>query len=122
AEPLLRADAEWVGINPAVGLWLDVAVLEQAYHRVQGVPGRQLEGKSLEAVREAVWHYQGDLLEGCYLDWCLSERERLQQIHLSLLDKLMDHCQAEHDYEMGLAYGMQILRIDRASERTHRRM
>ncbi|MBN1814367.1 MAG: bacterial transcriptional activator domain-containing protein [Anaerolineae bacterium] len=66
--------------------------------------------------------YQGDLLEGCYQDWCIYERERFQHMYLAMLDKLMDHCQARQDYEAGLSYGRRILRYDCARERTHRRL
>ena len=33
--------------------------------------------------------YDGDLFDGCYQDWCLLERERLQNVYLVLLDKEM---------------------------------
>jgi DNA-binding SARP family transcriptional activator len=56
------------------------------------------------------------------VDWCFYERERLRQIILTLLDKLMTYSEARAEYEAGLYYGLQILRFDRASERTHRRM
>jgi DNA-binding SARP family transcriptional activator len=52
----------------------------------------------------------------------MAERARLERLYLALLDKLMDHCQAHGEYEAGLLYGQQILRMDCCSERTHRRM
>ena len=39
--------------------------------------------------------YRGDLLEGCYQDWCLFERERLQNAYLAMLDKLMVRCHGD---------------------------
>jgi two-component SAPR family response regulator len=66
--------------------------------------------------------YHGDLLEDWFQDWCLYERERLQNIYLAALDKLMDYCEASRDYDAGLAYGTRILRHDLARERTHRRL
>jgi hypothetical protein len=111
-----------VGLHPEAHLWLDVDVLEQAFLLVEGVPSRQIDGGKAHCLRGAVQLYRGDLLEGCYLDWCLVERERLQTIYLSLLDKLMGYCEAHQEYEVGLDYGNLILRYDRASERTHRRL
>jgi DNA-binding SARP family transcriptional activator len=61
-------------------------------------------------------------LEGWYQDWCIYERERFQHMHLAMLDKLIDHCEAHHDYETGISYGTLVLRYDRARERTHRRL
>jgi hypothetical protein len=43
-------------------------------------------------------------------------------MYLSMLDKLLDYCEAQSEPEAGLMYGQQILRYDRARERTHRRM
>jgi len=62
------------------------------------------------------------MLEGWYQDWCLLERERLQNMYLAMLDKLMSYCEALHDYETSLLYGMRIMCYDRARERTHRRL
>ncbi|HYO90651.1 MAG TPA: bacterial transcriptional activator domain-containing protein, partial [Pyrinomonadaceae bacterium] len=83
---------------------------------------RELDDDSARMMREAVSLYQGDLLDGWYQDWCLYKREQLQNIYLTMLDKLMDYCEAHHQYEEGLDYGARILRYDRASERTHRRL
>ena len=66
--------------------------------------------------------YKRDLLEGWYQDWCTYERERLQHFYLSMLDKLMDYCEANQKYEDGVLYGDMILRYDHARESTHRRL
>jgi DNA-binding SARP family transcriptional activator len=120
--PLLLVDVEWVQVDPQVAFWLDVTAFEEAFAEARNVPGWQLDGAAAAALEEAVGLYQGDLLEGCYQDWCLFERERLQGIYLAMLDKLIGHCEAQHDYQAGLAYGNRILRYDRARERTHRRL
>jgi len=122
SEPVLRLEPDWVRLNPRADLWLDVAVFEQAFAQAQGVPSAQLEATAAQALQEAVQLYQGDLLEGWYQDWCLCERERLQNLYLAMLDKLMGYCEAHQEYEIGLAYGARVLRCDRASERTHRRL
>jgi DNA-binding SARP family transcriptional activator len=120
--PLLLIDAEWVQVNPRAEFWLDVAAFEGAFAGARNVAGWQLDGPAAAALEEAVELYQGDLLEGCYQDWCLFERERLQGIYLAMLDKLIARCEARHEYQAGLAYGSRILRYDRARERTHRRL
>jgi DNA-binding SARP family transcriptional activator len=119
---VLLVEPDWVRFNPEADLWLDVAAFEQAYTLAQGIPGRDLDSQRVQLLREAVDLYQGDLLEGWYHDWCLYERERLQHVYLAMLDKLMDTCEADRDYEAGLTYGARILRYDRARERTHRRL
>lgn len=119
---LLTVEHDWVQLNPRSDLWLDVAVLEQAFIATQGVPGKQLNRSDAEMLKAAVEHYKGDLLEGWYHDWCLFERERLQNMYLSMLSKLMSYCQRLNEYENGQLYGSTILRYDRASERTYRQL
>jgi DNA-binding SARP family transcriptional activator len=119
---LLAIEHEWIQLDVHTGLWLDVAVLEEALAGVQGVPGKLLGVEEAKELKDAVELYEGDLLEGWYQEWCIYERERLQQTLLSALDKLMGYCEANHDYEAGLAYGMRILRFDRAREYTHRQL
>jgi DNA-binding SARP family transcriptional activator len=119
---VLMADADWVGINSEADLWVDVADFEQACLRVNGVSGGALDAQGAHTLQRAAELYQGDLLENCYQDWCLYERERLQNMHLSLLDKLMGYHEGHRDFEAGLMYGALILRFDRARERTHRRL
>ena len=118
----LLVELDWIQINPELDLWLDVAVFEQAFDLVQEVPGKRLDDGMAQALQSAASLYRGDLLEGWYQDWCLYERERIQNMYLSMLGKLMSYCEARHHFETGLAYGTRILHFDRAHERTHRRM
>jgi DNA-binding SARP family transcriptional activator len=119
---VLLVDPEWVRFNPEADLWLDVAEFERAFALVRGVPGRELKAQGVQTVQAAIQLYRGDLLEGWYQDWCLFERERLQSMYLGMLEKLMAYCEANGEYEAGLAYGTRILRYEVAHERTHRRL
>ena len=102
--------------------WLDVDIFERAALEVQGLCGEALDPERTDRLDEAVSLYRGDLLEGWYFDWCVCERERLQCMYLTMLDKLMASAEVSGAYEKGLAYGEQILKQDRARERTHQRM
>ena len=117
---LLTVDPEWVDLHSGVDLWLDVAVFEEACAPVRDIQGRDLGFERARLLERAVQLYQGDLLEGWYDDWCLYERERLQNMFLTMLDKLMGHCQITQQYETGIVYGTRILSFDRAREHTHR--
>jgi DNA-binding SARP family transcriptional activator len=119
---LLVIDPDWVSIISLSDLWLDVRVFDEAMSRIRGIPGQALEPAHVEVLEEAIQLYRGDLLEGWYQDWCLYERERLQNIYLDMLDKLMAYCEAHQQYEAGTEYGAKILRYDRARERTHWRL
>jgi DNA-binding SARP family transcriptional activator len=119
---ILLVEHDWVQLNLQSELWLDVAAFEQAFAATQGIPGKQLDKPGAARLKDAVQLYTGDLLDGCYQDWCLFERERLQNMYLSMLDKLMGYCEQHQDFEAGQSYGSTILRYDRASERTYRRL
>ncbi len=106
----------------SAGIWLDIAVFERAFELIRGIPSDQLDAATAVALHEAAELYQGHLLEGWYQDWCLSERERLQDLYLTMLDKLMDYCVAHREYDSAIAYGGRILRHDRARECTHQRL
>jgi DNA-binding SARP family transcriptional activator len=119
---LIRIEPDWVRISPEADYWLDVAEFENAFSLAHGIPGQQIEIAVAARLDKAVALYRGDLLEGWYSDWCLYERERLQNMWLAMLDKLMSYCEARREYEAGLSYGTRVLRDDRARERTHRRL
>lgn len=119
---VLSVEHNWVQLNTVNGLWLDVAVFERAFMQTHDSAGAGLAADCVESLQEAVQLYRGDLLEGWYHDWCLYERERLQNMYLGMLDKLMCYYEAHQKFELGLLYGSIILRYDRAHERTHRHL
>lgn len=119
---VLLVESDWVQLNPEADLWLDVAVFEQAFELARGVPGQRLDAGVAQTLQDAAHLYQGDLLEGWYQDWCLYERERLQNIYLAMLSKLMIYCETHGKYEDGLYCGECALQCDVAQERIHRRL
>lgn len=119
---LLLVDADWIQVNLSAGLWIDVAEFERAYEGVRGVAGRTLDAATAATLEKAVDLYRGDFLENWYQDWCIFERERLQNIYLAMLDKLVGYCEAARAYEPGMAFGLKILRCEKAHERTYRRL
>lgn len=119
---VLVVDGDWLSLNPVSNLWTDVADFEQAFTAAEGIPGRQLDSEKAHAMKKAVALYQDDLLAGSYQDWILFERERLQNMYLLMLDKLIGYLQYHGEYEVAQSYGATILRYDPARERTHRQL
>jgi DNA-binding SARP family transcriptional activator len=109
-ERLLLVTPEWIRLNPELDLWVDVASFEKALAEIQSFT--ELDEPGAEKLRRAARLYQGDLLEGCYEEWCLYERERLHGLYLVALNKLIEYCESHQEYEEGLDYGARILHYD----------
>ncbi len=117
---LFSTNSTSVYLHPELDLWTDVGAFEQAYECSRHL--KELDATHAQALRQAISFYNGDLLEGWYQDWCLCERERLQNIYLTMLHRLIGYCEKHQEYDAGLDYGERILRYDPACERTHRQM
>lgn len=119
---LLIAGSDSLQVNPGVHLFLDITEFEKAYRLSEPTTGPHLNSAQVEHLRQAAELYQGHLLEGCYEEWCLCERERFQNMYLIVLDRLLSVCEAQGDCESGRNYGTCILSHDPACERTHQRL
>ncbi|MFN2141155.1 MAG: BTAD domain-containing putative transcriptional regulator [Candidatus Promineifilaceae bacterium] len=119
---LLSVESEWISIDLSEQVWLDVGQFEQAYRETQGGNGRLPDAHQVAQLETAVALYRGDLLENWYQDWCVFERERLQNMYLSMLDKLAGYYEATINFQAGLDCATALLRLDIAHERTYRRL
>lgn len=119
---ILSIESEWIKINPAADLWTDIDEFKKAYSQALGMQGRALTEQIVDTLQVAVDLYQGEFLENWYQDWCIFERERFQNIYLTMLDKLMGYCETHQRFEQGIEFGFNILRCDVAKERTYRRL
>ena len=118
----VQAQGDWVQCNPAFEVWVDVETFEAAYTRTEGISGAALDAAAAAELEEAVNLYEGDLLEHCYQDWCLYERERFRHLYLVMLDKVVEHHEAVRRYEHAIALAERVLAYDPARERTHRQL
>lgn len=119
----LIVDREQIRFNTETDYWLDVGEFEALSSEFEAErEGTAPEEWNVEPLRKSVNLYQGDLLEGVYEDWFLYDRERLQQMFLRALARLMVHHGAKSQYEEGIAYGQQILSLDPLREEVHRRL
>jgi DNA-binding SARP family transcriptional activator len=120
SQELFLTEGETIVVNPEVELWIDVEAFQAVLRTLR--PNLPLDEPTAQQLRVAVDLYQGDLLEGWYPDWCLYEREHLQNLYLAVLDKLTLYCEAQSDYETGLWYATRILQCDPARERAHQQI
>ena len=100
-------------------LWIDVTDFEARVREPLARPAAAMDDGDAKALVEAVTLYRGDLLEGCYDEWVLRERDRLAELHLTALARLVVWYQGR-DAEAALQHARLILDRDPLREDVHR--
>ena len=100
--------------------WLDVAEFESRLTSLETRSGSEMTATEARLLNEAVDLYRGDFFEGNYDEWCLRPRERLRQLFLLALERLMEYHQARGEWTRALTYGQQLLQQDPLLEHVHR--
>ena len=121
-DSIVESDGSWIQLNLNGHIWIDADHFYQVFVQVCDVPGQMLPAEQATCIAEAIRLYRGEFVMGWYHDWCILERERFQSIYLALLDKQIDYCLQQQYFDQGTEYAMQMLRYDKARERTHRRL
>src|SRR5262245_12346977 len=110
----LRVDSETVACDPAA-VTVDVGEFE-----------RRASEATPAALAEAAALYQGDLLEGLtvqeppFEDWLLAQRERLHEMALVALNRLLAHQCAAGPTEAAVQVALRLLALDPLQEPVHR--
>jgi DNA-binding SARP family transcriptional activator len=120
--PILTVEPDWVQLNSNSAIWVDLIEFKQGYQQVRDHAGQTLNPYQYQLAKQCAALYQGSFLAGWYQDWCILEREQRENACIEILDKLMSHCEYHQAYSEGITYGEEILRIERARERTHRHL
>ena len=115
AEPsALLIEGETIALNPVA---VDVDVVEFE---------RQVAEGTSTALERAAALYRGELLEGLALqeapfeEWLLAERERLRELALEALAKLLRHQRTMQATEAALRTALRLLSLDPLQEPVHR--
>lgn len=119
ADQWLRIDAKTLQWHPSVTVTLDVAQFEEAIKAADPGLVQLSANNATQELEQALGLYQGNLLPECDDEWIVPERERLQQMHVSALEQLIDLFQKQQNYRSGLKYAQQLLRIDPFNEATY---
>lgn len=95
--PFLDVTAQTLRWHGDGDCWVDVAAFEAALARAAGA--EPASDDEVAALGEAVTLQRGDLLDGCYDDWLLKERERLRDRYTWALRRLAGLLAARGDHE-----------------------
>jgi DNA-binding SARP family transcriptional activator/tetratricopeptide (TPR) repeat protein len=113
--PALLAEGDTVRLNPELPLWLDVDEFSQLCARCTGQ-----EPEALADCASCVDLYRGEFLAGYYDDWLVPERERLREILVTALGRLVEGYKGQLDYDRALVYARRLAAEDPWREETHR--
>jgi predicted ATPase/DNA-binding SARP family transcriptional activator len=115
-DPFVDVNRETAGMATG-GWWLDAVAFEECLEK---------PGQNVEQLEKALELYQGDFLEGFYIDsrgfedWALLERERLRFRAMEAFDRLIDCHLNQGHYAEGITHATRLLQLDPLREKTHR--
>jgi len=99
---------------------LDVMEFEGAMARAEQARCAQDQSGERQALEAAVQCYQGDLLPGCYDEWILAERDRLQQVYIGGMERLIELLEEEGCSQAAIRVAQRLLRLDPLHEASYR--
>jgi DNA-binding SARP family transcriptional activator len=116
----LVVEPGFMGIDDGSRPWLDVAEFELANRTSERADVD--EASRADALKRADELYGGALLEGLYDEWCVAQRERLERLHVGILERLMSLARHRGDLDDALRTARKILAVDPLREDVHRTM
>ncbi len=121
-EHFLSADMHTLHWHSATPFHLDVAAFEQTLTLADAATQRHEQHELQDALEQADSLYRGELLPGCYDEWILSERDRLRQRHLQVLEQLLRLFEVQGDTVTAIRYAQRLIGLDPLSENLSRRL
>ena len=127
----LTIDRQTVAFDVESTYWLDTGIFEAKLHGLGASAHATgiVSENEVRQIEEAVGLYGGDFLEGFYVrsapafeEWALAERERLRQMALRALYRLVGHYTAEGNHSRGLDYATRLLALEPWHEEVHQQM
>jgi DNA-binding SARP family transcriptional activator/predicted ATPase len=122
ADRFLDVDAQRLQWRSDAPFTLDASDFECAVAKAHEAAASGDLTLAQKALQEAVALYRGDLLPGCYDDWILPERERLHQVFLEAMERLILLLEDQRHYDGAIKYAQQLLHHDPPHEATYRRL
>lgn len=119
---LLTSASGDISFNCQSDFWLDVAVFDDAARLAFSNPLESLDKAILHEIEQNLGIYSGEFMEGFYEDWVVRERERIHNLFVDALMRLMRYYARRGDYEKALLYGSKILNQEPIREEIHREM
>ncbi len=122
--PLLDISGSAVAFRSSVETFVDLIAFERLLEPLAASLNEPAAGEPgddvIARIRNAVALYRGDFLEDCYDDWTLYERERLRELYLGALRRLLAHDMAVQAHDAALQTALRLVHADPLREEAHR--
>ena len=112
----LTSDASTIGWKLDNDQTLDIAILENAVEQAAAAERQHNIGLQRLALEQAAQVFNGMLLPGCYEEWINPERDRIQEMAIMALQKLIALQEQSRDYNAAIHVGQILLRLDPLDE------
>ncbi|MCB0106969.1 MAG: AAA family ATPase, partial [Caldilineaceae bacterium] len=122
ADHYLQSDTNTVQWLPHAPFALDIADFAQALNQAEMAQQQEHSTEVTAHLTKAAELYRGELLPSCYDDWIFPERERLHQVALAALERLLPLLEEARHYTAVIHHGQQLLTLDPVHEATYRRL
>ena len=109
---LLTTPSGDIRIRQSQDIWLDIDVFEKGIDQIIKRPIEKANHDDISKLENAIPLYRGELLEGFYDNWVLSERERLRNLYVKALRWLMLYYKSQLNFERSIEYAKMILDLD----------
>ena len=112
ADRFIEIDSKTIRWLPDAPFWLDVVEFETAIALgATAEQNKDIKTQSI-ALKTASELYQGELLTSCDDDWLIPERDRLQQLAIANLEKLIALLKRQRDFNAAIIRANQLLKLD----------
>ena len=111
----LLTEGDTVQLHPNLPLRLDVE--QFTAHHIRCLKDN---ADTLAHCESCLAYYKGEFMAGYYDDWILVERERLRELFIVTLERLIEGLKAQGEYEMALAHARRLASEDPWREEAHR--
>ncbi len=104
------------------GYILKTSDISSDVQRFQACSNRSVEmpdSLAADLLEETASSYQGDYMEGCYSQWVIDERHRLEQMYFEILVRLANIYLEKSDYVKAAGHLRSLLEKDPLSEQAH---
>lgn len=118
----LRVEGSHIGFRSSSDVWVDAWEFEACTGVLAGksIDDRPWDTETADRMTKAAALYRGDLLEGLYDEWCLSEQGRLRLAYLTLLERLVAFHRSSGRWLEAIGVGRRLLGLDPLREHIHR--